>query len=188
MTKQELRTLYKAKRMVLTEMDFDKMSDVLLIQWQKLPIPFITHLMSYFSMQHTNEPDPQKIEHFSHYQNPGLSISFPRITGEGVMEAIDSKDYRVTINKYHIFEIKNGEVVPPEKLNVVIVPLLAFDKKGNRVGYGKGFYDRFLVRCRKDVIKVGISFFEATEKIDDIDEHDVPLTYCITPNEVYYFD
>jgi 5-formyltetrahydrofolate cyclo-ligase len=55
---------------------------------------------------------------------------------------------------------------------VVFVPLLAFDKKGNRVGYGKGFYDAFLSKCKPETIKIGLSFFEAEETIDDVFEND----------------
>jgi 5-formyltetrahydrofolate cyclo-ligase len=187
MTKSELRILYKAKRKALTDVEFEKLNDLLLIHWQKLPIPFLNAMMSYFPIYESREPDPQNIEHFSHYQNPGISISFPRLTGDNTMEAIDSTDYTPTFNKYHIMEIKNGEIIAPDVLDVVIVPLLAFDKQGNRVGFGKGFYDRYLARCADDVIKVGLSFFEPVHKIADVDEYDIPLTYCITPNELYEF-
>jgi 5-formyltetrahydrofolate cyclo-ligase len=57
---------------------------------------------------------------------------------------------------------------------------------GNRIGYGKGFYDRFLNTCRKDVIKVGLSIFEAEEKID-AESFDVPLDFCVTTKQLYAF-
>ena len=75
----------------------------------------------------------------------------------------------------------------PKKIDVVFVPLLAFDSKGHRVGYGKGFYDRFLNECRKDVITVGLSFFEAEDEFIEANETDVPLDYCVTPLKVYSF-
>ena len=55
------------------------------------------------------------------------------------------------------------------------------------VGYGKGFYDRFLKQCKKDVVKIGLSLFEAEEEIEDVFENDIPLDYCITPNKIYEF-
>ncbi|MFT7351177.1 MAG: 5-formyltetrahydrofolate cyclo-ligase [Flavobacterium sp.] len=73
------------------------------------------------------------------------------------------------------------------KIDVVFVPLLAFDLQGNRVGYGKGFYDKFLANCKPTTIKIGISFFEAEEKISDVFAKDVKLDYCITPEKVYSF-
>lgn len=75
----------------------------------------------------------------------------------------------------------------PKKIEVVFVPLLAFDKQGNRVGYGKGFYDRFLKQCKTDVVKIGLSLFDAEEEIEDVLENDIPLDYCITPNKIHEF-
>ena len=74
------------------------------------------------------------------------------------------------------------------KIDVVFVPLLAFDKLGHRVGYGKGFYDKFLNDdCRKDVIKIGLSLFKPVDKISDIQKHDIVMDYCVTPDKVYIF-
>ena len=64
---------------------------------------------------------------------------------------------------------------------------MAFDGKGNRIGYGKGFYDEFLKNCSKDTLKIGLSFFEAEAAIDGIEPHDIPLDYCVTPEKIYTF-
>ena len=69
----------------------------------------------------------------------------------------------------------------------MFIPLLAFDVCGNRVGYGKGFYDDFLKNCSKDTVKIGLSFFEAETVIHDVELHDVRLDYCVTPNKSYTF-
>ena len=81
----------------------------------------------------------------------------------------------------------DGLEVPASKLDVVFVPLLAFDKKGHRVGYGGGFYDRFLKSCKKDVLKIGLSFFLPELEIEDIHSDDIPLDFCVTPGEVFRF-
>jgi 5-formyltetrahydrofolate cyclo-ligase len=70
---------------------------------------------------------------------------------------------------------------------VILVPLLAFDLKGFRVGYGGGYYDRFLVQCRPDAVRIGLSYFDPVEKIVDIDRYDVTLHSCVTPDETYHF-
>jgi 5-formyltetrahydrofolate cyclo-ligase len=70
---------------------------------------------------------------------------------------------------------------------VVFVPLLAFDSFGNRVGYGKGFYDKFLSECHAETIKIGLSFFEPEELIADVFDNDVKLDYCVTSEHVYTF-
>ena len=95
---------------------------------------------------------------------------------------------RIAKNEYNIPEPVDGIEVPSKKIEVVFVPLLAYDKKGNRVGYGKGFYDKFLLDCKPDVIKIGLSFFEPEELITDIFEGDVQLDYCVTPNGIHSFN
>ncbi|HEX8461529.1 MAG TPA: 5-formyltetrahydrofolate cyclo-ligase, partial [Segetibacter sp.] len=73
------------------------------------------------------------------------------------------------------------------EIDLVFVPLLAYDKRGYRVGYGKGFYDRYLSLCKPEVLKVGFSYFGPEESIDDTHQFDVPLNYCITPDNIYEF-
>ncbi|MNY64409.1 5-formyltetrahydrofolate cyclo-ligase family protein [compost metagenome] len=70
---------------------------------------------------------------------------------------------------------------------MVFVPLLAFDIHGNRIGYGKGFYDKFLAECKPETIKIGLSFFEAVNQIDDVFESDIKLDYCVAPEKIYQF-
>ena len=91
-------------------------------------------------------------------------------------------------NSWGIPEPVDGILVPEGKIDVVFVPLLAFDVLGNRVGYGKGYYDTFLNKCRQETIKIGLSFFQAEDDlISDVHENDVGLDYCITPEKVYTF-
>ncbi|HLV46855.1 MAG TPA: 5-formyltetrahydrofolate cyclo-ligase, partial [Flavobacterium sp.] len=67
------------------------------------------------------------------------------------------------------------------------IPLLAYDQIGNRIGYGKGFYDSFLEKCRKDVLKIGLSFYPPEAEIEDIRPEDIPLDMTITPDEIFDF-
>ena len=104
------------------------------------------------------------------------------------MEALEYNSSSELIqNSLGIEEPSGGTVLAPEVVDVVLVPLLAFDPKGYRVGYGKGYYDRYLFRCRPDVLKIGFSFFEPVDSIDDISLFDVPLNYSITPMRLYEF-
>lgn len=91
----------------------------------------------------------------------------------------------VSTNMFGIVEPDGNEVVEPEDIDMIIIPMLAFDRMGNRVGYGKGFYDRFLHRCKADCLKVGLSYFEPVEEISDVHAGDVRLDLCITPERVY---
>ena len=94
-----------------------------------------------------------------------------------------------TIRKddYNIPEPVDGIEINSTQMEVVFVPLLAFDKAGNRVGYGKGFYDRFLANCKPETIKIGLSFFEAEEEIFEASVDDIKLDYCVTPDQVIQF-
>jgi 5-formyltetrahydrofolate cyclo-ligase len=104
------------------------------------------------------------------------------------MKAIEcSADSSFEMNEFNVPEPMHDDEVDPAEIDLVLVPLLAFDKKGFRVGYGKGYYDRFLNGCRDDCIKLGFSYFEPIESIEGTHEFDVPLDLCITPQQVYVF-
>ena len=94
---------------------------------------------------------------------------------------------KIIKNEFNIPEPVDGLEVPVFKIEVVFVPLLAFDEIGNRVGYGKGFYDKFLAECNSETVKIGLSFFEAEFEITDVNANDIRLNYCVTPNKVYEF-
>ena len=107
---------------------------------------------------------------------------------EGVMRnAAFNPDTKTKQTKYNITEPIDPIWIENDNIDLVITPLLAFDTKGYRVGYGKGFYDRFFASLHKDVKKIGISLFSPCEVVEDINEHDVPLTCCVTPNKNYSF-
>ncbi len=93
----------------------------------------------------------------------------------------------VITNEMGIPEPEEGTPIPEERIDIVILPLLAYDRQGDRVGYGAGFYDHFLEACREDVIKVGLSFFDPVERIEDVGDHDIVLDHCATPEKVYSF-
>lgn len=91
-------------------------------------------------------------------------------------------------SKLGIPEPVDAPVCPAEKIDLVLLPLLAFDLQGQRVGYGAGFYDRFLAECAPQTQKVGLSLFGPTEElISDTNEHDIPLDACVTPEKVFFF-
>lgn len=84
-------------------------------------------------------------------------------------------------------EPDKGLILDPRQIDLVLMPLLIFDVKGNRVGYGKGFYDRYLSQCRQDILKIGLSYLPAINRIEDVDPFDIPLDYCATPERLYDF-
>jgi 5-formyltetrahydrofolate cyclo-ligase len=93
------------------------------------------------------------------------------------------------VNRWEIPEpISDGQLpIDVAQIDLVLVPLLAFDVQGHRVGYGGGYYDRFLADCRSDCRKVGLSLFESVTRIDNPDATDIPLNSCITPTQLTVF-
>ncbi len=189
MTKELIRKVYSERRMALTEKERVKLDDLLLIQFQKLPFKGVQTVMSFYPMEEKGEMDTLLFTRFLSIILPDLSVCYPVIdVKSNFMSAIavnDETDFAE--NRYGIFEPINGTTIDPLSIDMMLVPLFAFDKKGYRVGYGKGYYDRFLTRCKKDVITVGVSYFEAIDRVDDTQHFDVPLSYCITPQTVYEF-
>ena len=78
----------------------------------------------------------------------------------------------------------NGQPANTSEIDLVIIPLLAADKKGNRIGYGKGYYDRLLTEMRSDVLKIGVTLGPAFDHFTFAEPHDINLDYLITPFEV----
>jgi 5-formyltetrahydrofolate cyclo-ligase len=189
MTKAELRSIYIQKRRSLTIEQQNKMDDLLLIQFQRIRLPFITSVHSYLNSKTQLEIDTTNILCYLHFANPELVVAVPKIykSTEHLQHIVITEDSLFEINKFGIDEPVEGSIIDPLEIDLVLTPLLAFDAKGFRVGYGKGFYDRFLAACRNDVIKVGLSYFEAEDEISDINEHDIPLDFCITPEKLYEF-
>ena len=189
MTKAALRKIYKEKRKQISPRDKERFTDLILINFQKLDLPFIDCVHTYLPIENQNEIETGNITRYLTFINAGLKIVVPKINlDEGEMKHyIFNDDVEMASNSFGIIEPVKGEKVSVDEIKLVITPLLAFDKKGYRVGYGKGFYDKFFKQCNKAVIRVGLSFFDAEEIIDDTDAYDIPLHYCITPNSVYTF-
>ena len=189
MLKSAARKLYRERRSALSASERMKLDDLLLIQLQAIELPFITFLLSYWPIEDNHEPNTHLFTDYIEFRNPELIVCYPKTDfSTNEMQAIQTNDdTRFRKNHYGIYEPEEGDTVNPPGMDLVFVPLLAFDKKGYRVGYGKGFYDRFLQQCRPECIRIGFSYFEPVSQIDDPGEFDVPLNLCVTPATIYAF-
>jgi 5-formyltetrahydrofolate cyclo-ligase len=189
MTKAALRSIYKDKRKALSDKDRMKLDDLILIQFQQLPLPPLQAFMSYWPIATHNEVNTLPMADFLQFRMPGVQVAYPKTVHEQVsMQAIavsDETDYE--LSAHGIAEPQHGEVLPADELDLIFVPMLAYDKNGYRVGYGKGFYDRYMKQCRSDVIKIGFSYFDPEPVISDVHEFDIPLNFAITPECIYEF-
>jgi 5-formyltetrahydrofolate cyclo-ligase len=189
MLKKEARKFFREKRASLTEMERQKLDDLLLIQFQSIGLPFLHSVLSYWPIEENHEPGTHLVTEFLRFRNPELTIAYPvsdfeTTTLAAIATDIDTPFFKKELN---IFEPQQGRLVSSTEIDLVIVPLLGIDKNGYRVGYGKGFYDKYLASCRPDCIKLGLSYFEPIESIGDCNEFDVPLNLCITPQNTYVF-
>jgi 5-formyltetrahydrofolate cyclo-ligase len=191
MKKLDIRPIYIARRSGLTNLQKSKLDDLLLIQFQSLEIDIPSQIMTYSPIKNSNEFDPQIVTDYCYFKNPSQQLFYPVMifdkASPQLISVVADDDTVFQANRFGIEEPVDGIHMFPAEIDLVIVPLLTFDKKGNRVGYGKGYYDRFLKQCRKDCLKIGFSYFEPINHIDDVNKHDFKLDYCITPETIYQF-
>ncbi|MEZ4859476.1 MAG: 5-formyltetrahydrofolate cyclo-ligase [Flavobacteriaceae bacterium] len=186
MEKKYLRELYKAKRAALSKEELDTLSLAIANQALHAPIWDKTYYHIFFPIAHKKEVNTEFILHI--LQGRDKSIVVPKAhfnTGE-MTSILLQENTLLKTSPYGIPEPVEGIEIAPQQLDVLFIPLLAYDKNGNRMGYGKGFYDRFLKKCKKECRFVGLSFFEPEEAIE-IDAHDIPIHTCITPYKIYNF-
>jgi len=187
MIKKELRIKYKALRNAMSFDEIEQQSLAIANQLLKLNIWDKTYFHLFLSIEEHKEIQTEYILQILAGKDMEVVISKSNFDDCSMTQYLLTDNTRLKKNEYGIPEPVDGIEVPDTKIDVVFVPLLAFDTKGHRTGYGKGFYDRFLANCKKDVIKIGLSFFEAEESIDDTHPNDMVLDYCVTPKEIYRF-
>lgn len=187
MTKSELRILYKKKRKALRLEECDNLSLEISNQLLQLPIWGKSFYHLFLTIEEQKEIQTEYILNILSGKDKNVVISKSNFEAGTLSHFLLTDATTIKKNSYNIPEPTDGIPIPECSIDVVFVPLLAFDQKGNRIGYGKGFYDRFLSQCKPETIKIGLSFFEADDKIDDICNTDIPLDYCVTPKKIYTF-
>ena len=189
MTKKELRIIYREKRLALPALQRSKLDDLMLIQFQKLSIGDIHVVMSFWPMEERAEMDTHLFIRYLSHLIPALQLCYPVTdpASNSMKAIIVDEETTLEENNYGITEPVDGEEINSMDIDLILLPLFAFDNKGYRVGYGKGYYDRFLKKCNSNVVAVGLSYFPPVERISDTNQFDVPLSYCITPEKIYEF-
>lgn len=187
--KQILREHFKQLRSKLSEDEENDLNQQLLRQFQQFVWTGLRNVHIYLPIKKFKEPNTRLLESWLRVTYPEIKlvISKSDLKTNMMEHYIWESDHILELNKWGIREPEGGEEILPHQLDAVIIPLLAFDKTGHRVGYGKGFYDRFLSICRPECLKIGLSFFEPIDKIEDLDPTDVPLDYCITSQDIWDF-
>ena len=187
MLKHELRKNYKSKRTSLHQDELENKSILLANRLLEIPIWDFFYFHTFLSITKNKEVDTLPL--ITLLQGKDKHVVVPKVTGASTMRHYLLTDStRLKPNQWSIPEPIEGIEISEQQIDVVFVPLLAYDALGNRVGYGKGFYDSFLSKCRADTLKIGLSFFDVEpEPITDVHENDIRLNYCITPEKIYGF-
>ena len=187
-TKQELRSAYRQLRKKLSSEQVKLKSKEICRQVETwlAENPNLDHFHMFFPIDRFNEVNTFYIKEL--LESKDKTIYTSQVLKEELgMETLKlPKDAAFFLDEWGIPVPQESIMVSPGKLQVVFVPLLAYDINGNRVGFGKGYYDSFLAKLSPEVIKVGLSFFEPESQIIP-EEHDVRLTMCITPEKVLFF-
>ena len=187
MKKDDLRNFYLEKRKKLSVEKIEKLSiDICNQIFEHFDLNGST-LSLYLPIKSKNEVNTFHI--WEKAARLETIISVPKSnfeTHELTHIQLISKD-QLIINQYGIPEPIYGNEIKINKLKFIFIPLIAIDHKGNRVGYGKGFYDRFLSKCNNDCLFIGLNLFENIDEIDDINNYDIALDYCVTPTQVLKF-
>jgi len=189
-SKKDYRKLFKARRLSLTDAVYRTLNEALLANFEQISLAGIHYIHSFLPIPHQKEPDTFLFIDYLRKAWPDIHIVVPKsdlVSGE-MTHHVYREDQELLSNAWGIIEpAVDTHQVDIALMDMVLIPLLAFDKKGHRIGYGKGFYDRFLSQCRGGVQKIGLSLFEPVDEITDTDIHDVPLDCCITPKQIWTF-
>ncbi|MDC1173398.1 5-formyltetrahydrofolate cyclo-ligase [Methylophilaceae bacterium] len=188
MKKDTVRKTYLKKRQELSSSKFEEESSQLIqntIELIKKYKPKCVHC--FLPIHSKGEINTTPIVQYCWKNNINVVVPVSNFE-DGTIKTAEFRPYTKTKQtKNNITEPIDPVWKKHDNIDIVITPLLAFDPQGYRVGYGKGFYDRFFASLHKDVKRVGVSLFKPYKSIENINEYDVPLTHCVTPDKTYSF-
>ncbi|MFT5145815.1 MAG: 5-formyltetrahydrofolate cyclo-ligase [Polaribacter sp.] len=181
MKKQELRALYKQKRKDLTEIQIKGLQENIYQQIYNLDLSTVKNVHLFLSMPKFKEIDTTPLITYFRNENKRIVVSKCNFKDNTLSHFYLEEDTVLSLNKFGVLEPVAAELVEENKLDLIFIPMLISDDKKFRVGYGKGFYDRFLLNCRKDAKFIGLNFFPPITAIEDKNEFDIPLHQVIYP-------
>lgn len=181
MNKKEIRIAMKNKRKALLESEILAFSDLIgsnVLRLKEVKDADTVMVYSDFA----GEVKTDKL--ISELLIMGKRVCLPVVVGDD-MFAADVNAEKYTLNIYGISEPEkeNAVKVSEEDIDVCIIPGLAFDNNFMRLGFGKGYYDRFLSRTKK-CFKIGLAYdFQIIASLPS-EEHDIPLDMIVTQNSI----
>ena len=186
MDKSQIRKQYKSLREGLSKTQIENRSISIANRCLELPIWNKQIMHIFLSIENQKEVDTSFLRTL--LQGKDKEIVIPKIIDSVRLQHFLLTDHTLfKKNSLGIPEPVSGIEIKPSIIDVVFIPLLSFDSKGNRVGYGKGYYDRFLLNCKEECLKIGLSFFKEEQCVFDVEDTDIPLDFCVTPKQIYQY-
>lgn len=187
MTKPKLRKQYKIKRNKLTAQEIALFSGQIIENIKTLPIWDKNCFHVFLTIESQKEIKTSALVDFLHKQQKQVVVPKIHLPENDLINCRFLPSTILSTNEWGIPEPDFCRAVNPIKIDVVFIPLLISDQKGNRVGYGKGFYDKLLAQCKTETIKIGLNFFEPIESISDLNPNDIPLDFLVIPNQIFTY-
>ena len=184
--KKFYREKYQKLRKALLQEEIHNLSDKIFFLIKKIPISDKTTFHVFMSSKEKKEVETTKLLSYLYSLNK-IVVTSKMLNNKNLLHLRIDQTTRFIENSYNILEPDSLKEVESAELDIVFIPLLCFDKQGNRLGYGGGYYDKFLSKTKNSVLKIGLSFFEPVEFIQGINKFDIPLDMCVTPEKVYDF-
>lgn len=188
MLKAELRRIYLAKQRSFSTNERARLAQRIADGFfDFFDLARVEYLHIFLAIERNNEIETSVLVKRLWLDFPHVKTCVPCVDEEnGVLETVRyTPDSIIELNRWGIPEVVRGKTVEATKIDVVVAPLLCFDTDGYRVGYGKGYYDKFLKNCRPDCRKIGLSYFAPVEKIEGLHDFDVKLDFCVTPEGIF---
>tara|TARA_B100001996_G_scaffold366381_1_gene337038 strand:+ start:985 stop:1593 length:609 start_codon:yes stop_codon:yes gene_type:complete len=184
--KNTFRKVYRGLRNKISDKEIHQMSLDIANNCNKMSIWNKKMFHLFLTIPELKEVETSYI--ISLLQGRGKKIAVPKVCSKTSLKNFLLTDFTIIEqSKIGIFQPKNGIQIDSKKIDVVFVPLLVYDINGNRIGYGKGYYDNFLKSCNNDCLKIGLSFFPPEEKLIPSNKRDIRIDYCVTPSRIYQF-
>lgn len=179
MDKDSIRRRVKARKTLLNEIERLEAATNVFHQLEQLAAFAVSqHVLVYHSL-----PDELSTREFIDRWNEDKHFYLPRVNGVN-LDILPYDATKLMHGAFHIEEPTGDNFADPQEMDMIIVPAVAYDRYGNRVGRGKGFYDRLLSSTK--ALRIGVAYdFQIVDEINDLEDTDIPVDMVITESTVY---
>ncbi|MDE7402491.1 MAG: 5-formyltetrahydrofolate cyclo-ligase [Muribaculaceae bacterium] len=175
MEKSELRRKIKAMKSLMLDMEKVEAADAVFRQLEQTA----AFIMSENILMYHSLPDELSTHSFLRKWAGKKHFFLPRVNGVN-LEILPYEESRLELGAFHIEEPSGQDTIDVEHIEMIVVPAIAYDRRGNRLGRGKGFYDRLLGDSK--AIKVGVGYeFQLVDEVP-VEAHDVSMDMVISPS------